>query len=70
MIPDGVAACFLEDSILYALPFGALGRWVGGPLVRARLEKMFSYRHRVTREAFSSTEARPALPAVPEMEAV
>lgn len=57
MIPDGERACLLEDSILYALPFGAPGRWLGEPLVRARLEKMFAYRHRLTREAFSGKEA-------------
>lgn len=55
MIPalGGTAACFLEDSILYALPLGALGRLAGGRFVRAKLERMFAYRHRVTREAFS-----------------
>jgi ligand-binding SRPBCC domain-containing protein len=55
MIPDtsgSGAACFLEDSIRYALPLGALGRLVGGRFVRAKLERLFAYRHRVTREAF------------------
>jgi hypothetical protein len=36
----------------YALPFGALGRWLGGWYVRRKLEKLFEYRHDVTaREA-------------------
>jgi ligand-binding SRPBCC domain-containing protein len=52
MKPDGPAASFLEDRITYALPFGPLGHWVAGRLVRRRLERMFEYRHRVTAEAF------------------
>ena len=30
-----------------------LGRWLGGPFVRRKLDRMFDYRHRVTREAFA-----------------
>ena len=51
--PEGGPACFLEDSIRYALPLGGLGRLAGGPFVRAKLERLFAYRHRVTREAFA-----------------
>lgn len=50
MVPAGPAACWLEDRIVYELPFGALGRWIGGWMVRSRLERMFAFRHRVTRE--------------------
>jgi ligand-binding SRPBCC domain-containing protein len=46
---DGPGACTLTDHIRYDLPLGALGRLVGGPLVRRKLERMFDYRHRVTR---------------------
>jgi hypothetical protein len=50
--PDGPSACYLEDRVEYALPFGALGRWLGGGYVRRKLEKLFEYRHDVTtREA-------------------
>jgi ligand-binding SRPBCC domain-containing protein len=42
----------LTDSIRYELPLGRLGEVAGGWLVRRRLERMFDYRHRVTREAF------------------
>lgn len=48
--PDGAASCFLEDRIDYALPMGFLGAAAGGPLARARLERMFAYRHRVTQQ--------------------
>lgn len=46
MEPAGPTACWLEDRIVYELPLGALGRWLGGGLVRSRLKKMFEYRHR------------------------
>ena len=48
MHPDGDAACTLEDRIEYALPAGRAGDAVGGRSVRALLERMFAYRHRVT----------------------
>jgi len=40
----------LEDEVEYALPVGALGRMLGGGYARQRLERMFAYRHAVTRE--------------------
>ena len=49
--PDGPDACYLEDHIEYVLPFGALGRRLLGGLIRKRLERLFDYRHRVTRKA-------------------
>jgi ligand-binding SRPBCC domain-containing protein len=48
MVPDGPAASYLEDRVVYALP---LGRWPGGRFARRKIERMFEYRHRVTREA-------------------
>jgi hypothetical protein len=51
-IPDGPAACLLEDRVEYAVPFGALGRWAAGWYVRRKIAKLFEYRHGVTaREA-------------------
>lgn len=52
MTPQGPQACLLEDTIEYELPLGAIGRLVGGPLVRRKLERLFAYRHDVTRQAF------------------
>ena len=52
MEPDGPAACILEDRIAYALPFGPLGRWLGGWFVRRKLDRLFQYRHQVTADAF------------------
>jgi uncharacterized protein (TIGR01777 family) len=45
--PDG-AGSVLEDSIDYQLPLGVLGRLFGGPVVRAKLERLFEHRHAVT----------------------
>ncbi len=50
--PDGPAACFLEDRVEYALPFGVLGRWIAGWYVRRQLAKLFEYRHNVTAREF------------------
>ena len=46
--PDGPCACFLEDRVEYAVPFGAVGRLVAGWYVRRKLAKLFEYRHEVT----------------------
>ena len=45
--PDG-AGCILEDRIEYAVPLGAIGRMLGGGMVRRKLDRMFRYRHQVT----------------------
>ena len=58
MEPDGSSASWLEDRIEYVLPFGWLGRWLGGWMVRRRLDQMFEYRHRITREAFAEKQPR------------
>lgn len=52
MVPLGADASYLEDRIVYALPFGPLGR-LGKRWVRRRLARMFDWRHRVTAEALA-----------------
>ncbi|HZZ79036.1 MAG TPA: TIGR01777 family oxidoreductase [Gemmataceae bacterium] len=47
VVPDG-DLCILEDDIEYALPMGSLGDFVGGALLRHKLERMFRYRHEIT----------------------
>lgn len=47
-VDDG-RACVLTDEITYQLPFGALGRLAGGAFARAELERLFTYRHAVTK---------------------
>lgn len=48
--PDGPNRSVLQDRIIYALPLGGLGRWLAGGLVRRRLQRLFTYRHRITRD--------------------
>jgi ligand-binding SRPBCC domain-containing protein len=50
-IPEGLEVCRLEDRIEYELPFGILGSFLGGWLVRRKLARVFEYRHRLTAEA-------------------
>ncbi len=54
---DGEGGTILRDEIAYALPFGCWGRWLGGWLVRRKLEAMFEYRHKATRDAVTGSEA-------------
>ena len=48
--PDGESACYLEDHIEYALPLGGIGVVVGGKSMRQKLNRMFDYRHEVTKK--------------------
>jgi ligand-binding SRPBCC domain-containing protein len=52
--PRGANECLLTDDIEYELPLGALGRLFGGRFARKNLERLFEYRHQVTREACES----------------
>lgn len=49
-LPDGPEACVLEDDIAYAPPLGALGTRLAGGFLRRKLDRMFTYRHAVTRD--------------------
>lgn len=53
----GPSASTLTDEIEYELPLGLVGWGLAGWKVRRDLERMFEYRHRVTREACEA-EAR------------
>jgi ligand-binding SRPBCC domain-containing protein len=50
--PDGA---ILRDEITYEPPFGRLGKLVA-PLIEKRLERLFAYRHEVTRECCERSE--------------
>jgi uncharacterized protein len=52
--PDGPAASILEDSIEYSMPLGALSEPFVAPFVEAKLDRMFGYRHRITRDDIAS----------------
>jgi uncharacterized protein len=55
--PEGPTACTLEDRIEYALPAGPAGDLVGGRAVRALLDRLFAYRHRVTADDLAAHAA-------------
>ncbi len=48
--PVGANECTLVDDISYALPLGVLGDLFGGGFARRELERLFEFRHAVTRE--------------------
>jgi uncharacterized protein (TIGR01777 family) len=52
--PLGASACQLTDEIHYRLPLGWLGRIGGGAFTRRQLERMFIYRHAVTKADLES----------------
>ena len=47
--PERNGACVLTDEIHYRLPLGGLGRLGGAAFTRAQFERMFEYRHAVTK---------------------
>lgn len=49
--PQGPDTSVLADDIEFELPLGILGRIVGGPIAYRQLERLFAYRHAVTRRA-------------------
>jgi ligand-binding SRPBCC domain-containing protein len=51
--PTATGTTMMIDEIDYALPFGWLGNLFGGAFVRAKLERMFAYRHKVLQQRFS-----------------
>ena len=57
VVPRGSEASTLIDDIEYELPLGILGRVFGSAFARHELEKLFAYRHHVTREACERTQA-------------
>jgi uncharacterized protein (TIGR01777 family) len=52
----------LRDSIRYRLPLGGLGRLLGSGMALRRLEAMFAYRHRITRDDMTLQADHPVSP--------
>jgi len=57
MEPAANDTCVLEDRIEYRLPLGWLGELGGGAFTRAKLERMFRYRHTVTAQDLAQHKA-------------
>ena len=50
-VPRGAEESDLIDRIDYELPLGSVGELFGEPIARRQLDRMFEYRHNVTRKA-------------------
>jgi ligand-binding SRPBCC domain-containing protein len=68
-LDDGQGGTLLRDEVDYEPPLGALGRLLGQAFIRAKLEKMFDYRHEVTRRIVESGEFADPGPLRPTDEA-
>ena len=56
--PTARGTTLMTDEVEYALPLGWLGELIAGGAVRARLQRMFDYRHRVVAEKMQSRRAQ------------
>jgi ligand-binding SRPBCC domain-containing protein len=50
-LDDGAGGTILRDEVEFEPPGGALGRLLSADFIRRKLQKMFDYRHEVTRRA-------------------
>ncbi|NBQ57162.1 MAG: TIGR01777 family protein [Opitutaceae bacterium] len=57
--PVGPSACELTDEIHYRLPLGMLGRLGGAAFTSRQLERMFAYRHAVTKADLEHVSSGP-----------
>jgi hypothetical protein len=62
--PDGPGGCVLTDRIEYTPPLGPIGSVAAPPLIRRRLDRLFTYRHETLRQdlaAHARFTGRPRL---------
>jgi uncharacterized protein (TIGR01777 family) len=57
--PAGAGACELVDEVQYRLPLGFAGQLFGGALVRKKLDRMFRYRHAITKMDLERMSTEP-----------
>jgi ligand-binding SRPBCC domain-containing protein len=62
-LDDGQGGTLLRDEVEYAVPLGVIGSWLGGWLVRRKLEAMFAYRHGKTQSLIESGKWTSAVSA-------
>jgi len=53
-LDDGQGGTILRDEVEYQAPLGRIGRWLGGWLIRRKLDRMFAFRHETTRRLMES----------------
>ncbi len=49
-LDDGQGCTILRDEVEYLPPLGMIGRTLGGGFLRRKLDRMFAYRHEITRK--------------------
>ena len=54
------AATLIRDLVLYRLPLGRLGQWIGGGFVAADVRRIFAYRAARTHELLRTAAGPPA----------
>ena len=59
---DDPDRCVLTDRIEYELAFGPAGRWAEGAVMHDKLDAMFAYRHRITRDDLAFHQAVGSTP--------
>ncbi|MBI1763836.1 MAG: SRPBCC family protein [Acidobacteria bacterium] len=55
--PSASGQTRMIDEVEYALPLGWLGELLAGWFVRAKLQRMFAYRHQIVTQALSRNES-------------
>jgi ligand-binding SRPBCC domain-containing protein len=53
-LDDGEGGTILRDEVEYQPPLGFIGRWLGEAFIRQKLDRMFTYRHEMTRSLVES----------------
>lgn len=53
-LDDGRGGTILRDEVDYRLPMGKLGDWLGTRFMESKLQKLFGYRHEITRRILES----------------
>ena len=48
-LDDGQGGTLLRDEVDYEPPLGAIGRWMAGGFLESKLQRLFNYRHEVTK---------------------
>ena len=56
--PIAQGTTLMTDEVEYALPLGWLGELIAGRALRAKLQRMFDYRHRIVAEKMQSRRAQ------------
>ncbi|MEM9345876.1 MAG: SRPBCC family protein [Planctomycetota bacterium] len=60
MIDDGQGRTILRDEVTFLPPLGVVGRALGGWFILRQLERMFTYRHEITKRIVEAAGSQAA----------